>query len=406
MMGKRTGKPLTARRVATITDPGMHHDNDGLYLRVGKNGGRSWILRTVVFGRRRDLGLGSAKLVTLAEAREKAHDMRRIARSGGNPLSARTRDCTTFEVAAQRAFEVQKSKWSSPRHEMNWWKSIEQYALPELGDLPLDQIQTKDVHRVLEPIWTTKYDTARKVRQRISLIFDWAKGAGYYHKENPLNGISKALPPVRRKVTHHPAMKWQDLPDFMRELSKRNGVSARLMEFAILTCVRSGEARGAKWDEIHGDVWVVPPERMKNRQEHRVPLSKECLRVLSKVEGLGQCLIFPSPQPASYKSEKIMSDQVFNALMKRMGVSGVTMHGFRSTFKEWCNEAEQVDWDLSEKAIAHIVGSETERAYARSDLFDRRRPLMQAWSDFANSHCNKRRKFKRRPKSMKHRQTA
>lgn len=384
-MPRRVRQPLTTRRVAALREKGMYCDGGGLYLRVGGETAKSWVLRTLVFGRRRDFGLGSAEFVSLKEARSKAYEMRKVARLGGNPLSLRRRELLTFEEAAKRACDSQKAKWSSDKHSLNWWSSMERYVLPMLGNRPLEAIETRDLYEVLEPIWTTKYDTAKRVRQRITLVFDWAKGAGLFQLENPANGLKKALPAVRKTVQHRPALKWSDLPEYMLKLSKRDELSARLMELTILTCVRSKEMRGIQWIEVEGDAWIVPAGRMKERLKHRVPLSRQATTILSKLRCLDDTYIFPGARRARDGTSKPMSDMVFKALMRRMGVEGITTHGFRSTFKDWCSEYAKADWELSEMALAHKVGTAVERAYARSDLFERRRGLMQEWADFAFS---------------------
>lgn len=384
-MPRRVRQPLTTRRVKAIKDQGMYADGGCLYLRVYNANSKSWVLRTVVFGKRCDLGLGPAEFVSLKEARELAFEMRKIARQGGDPRTLRQQGSLTFEEAARRTLEAQKAKWSSDKHATYWWSTLERYVLPKLGRRPLETIQTVDIHPILETIWATKYDTAKRIKQRIGLVFDWAKGAGHFHGENPVTALSKALPKVQKRVSHRAALKWRDLPDFMVKLARRDDLSARLMEVAILTCVRSKEVRGIRWEEIEGDTWIIPADRMKERLPHRVPLAKQVRAILSSVPKLDHDFVFPSPNGTRDGNSREMSDMVFAALMKRMGVEGVTMHGFRSTFKDWCTENAAADWELSEMALAHKVGTAVERAYARSDLIGRRRELMQSWADFALS---------------------
>ncbi|WP_411642606.1 tyrosine-type recombinase/integrase [Loktanella agnita] len=396
-MGKRVRQHLTVKGAQAFTKPGMYCDGGGLYLRIGRQSGKSWILRTTVFGQRRDLGLGSFNLVTLAEAREEALKLRKIARSGGDPDSFRRRETLTFEKAATRAFGALKPTWSSEKHAELWWSSLERYVFPKLGAKPIDLIVVQDIHRLLLPIWSEKYETAKRIKQRIQHVFEWAKGAGHLHKENPVNGLSKVLLPPKGPKKHHAALPWAELPNFMEKLSRREGVSARLLEFLILTCSRSNEARGARWDEIDDHIWTVPPERMKARQEHRVPLSAPIDRILAGVAGLDDELIFPSIGKAKNGSSKKTSDQVFAALMKRMGVTGITTHGFRSTFRDWCRDNDMADRELAELVLAHKVGSAVERAYARSDLLERRTQLMDQWAEFALSKV-KVFKVKKRPK--------
>lgn len=374
---------LTARKVETLKEPGMHGDGEGLYLRVGPTLAKSWILRTVVHGRRRELGLGAASLVSLAEARETARALRKVAREGGDPDTIRKRESLTFKDAALRVHKSLLPTWRSEGHGKRWLSSLELYVFPHFGDRPVQTIGSADVMRVLTPIWTEKNDTAKRVKQRLAAIFDWAKGAGHYPHENPVNGLKKALPTIRSRPIHMAALPWQDLPTFMNRLERREGLSARTLEFLILTATRSGEARGACWSEIEGSTWVIPSERMKSGSAHRIPLSNEALEVLENVRGLDSELIFPSQKREGDGKARPQSDVVFKALMNRMLVDGVTTHGFRSTFRDWCGESAKADREVAEAALAHKMGNMVERSYARSDLFDRRRLLMEIWGRYA-----------------------
>jgi len=373
---------LNTRRVAVETAPGLHGDGNGLYLRIGPTGGKSWILRTVVHGRRRDFGLGSASLVTLSEARDLAHQLRKVAREGGDPSASRRTQAIAFEAAARRVHQNLLPTWRSERHGQIWLAALERYAFPLIGDRPISSLGPADVLRVLEPIWTAKPDTANRVKQRMASIFDWAKGAGHFTNENPVNGLTKALPVVRSSPVHRPALAWPELPAFYSELQNRSGVAARALEFAILTAGRSGEIRGARWSEIGDDTWIIPAARMKTAQAHRVPLSREALDVLKAVRGLDQALVFPSPTRTPQGLSRPLSDTVFKALMDRMGRTGITTHGFRSSFRDWCSESAHAERELAEAALSHTLGNKVERAYARSDLFDRRRVLMERWGAY------------------------
>ncbi len=373
---------LTVRKIAGIFETGMHNDGDGLYLNVSKTGSKSWILRTVVHGKRKELGLGSVKLVGLAEARDLATKYRKIAREGGDPDLVRKRKTMSFKDAAQRVHAQLLPTWRSQRQGEIWWSSLERLVFPHIGDRPIHTLNSADVLTVLTPIWSEKHDTARRVMNRLSAIFDWAKGSGHYHAENPVNGVRKALPTVGVKVQHMSAMPWRDMPDFMQALAQRKGISAKALEFLIHTAGRSGEIRGARWAEIDGDIWTIPAERMKTHSEHRVPLTEAARAALASVEGLDDALIFPSAHSASDGAAKPQSDVVFKALMKRMGFTDFTTHGFRSTFRDWCSEYAQADREVAEAALSHTLGNKVERAYARSDLFERRRLLMEKWSGF------------------------
>lgn len=371
---------LTVARIAKIKEPGRYADGNCLFLVVPKSGGKYFVCRVAIHGRQTDLGLGGASYTSLDEARAEAVKIRKIARAGGDPRLGRKKETLTFMQAAERVHEGLAPTWRNPKHAAGWLSSIKTYADPEFGSRPIDTVTTADCLRVLAPIWTTKHDTAKRVRQRLATIFDWAKGAGHYPHENPLNGIKKALPNFKAKVIHHAALSWENVPDLMKELSARDGVSARSLEFLILTASRSGEARGAVWSEIQGDVWEVPADRMKAGREHRVPLSPQALAVLAKVEGLGGKLVFPSPN--ANKGEVAQSDASMRALLKRMEWEGFTVHGFRTAFRVWASESARADREVAEMALSHIVGNAVERAYARSDLFDRRRLLMDLWGQF------------------------
>ena len=291
----------------------------------------------------------------------------------------------TFEEAARRVYTALLPTWKNAKHTETWWATIETYALPHFGKSPIHMLTSADILKALSPLWTTTPETAKRLRQRLTAIFDWAKGAGHYAGDNPVTGVERSLPMVQRVQQHLAAMDWRDVPAFMGELKGREGISARCLEFAILTAVRSGEARGAIWAEvdIKAGVWTIPGERMKRGLPHRVPLSDAVLALLDKVQGLDPILIFPSVQRGKDGAGKIMSDMVFKALTDRMGREGFTTHGFRSSFRDWCSESAKADHELAEAALAHAVGNAVSRAYARSDLFDRRRVLMDSWAQFA-----------------------
>lgn len=372
---------LTARKVATLKEPGLYGDGGCLYLSVGEGNAKSWVLRTTVHGKRRDYGLGSASLVSLAEARELALELRKVARQGGDPAQFLKKESLTFEEATRRVHEQVVKTYKSKGHGERWIASMEHYAFPKLGKRPIDQIQSSEVLEVLTEIWVSKHDTAKRIKQRISSVFDWAKHAGHYSGENPVVGIQRALPTIKHQAEHMAALEWRKMPDFMAELAKREGTSARCLEFIIHTLARSSEARLACWGEIIDIVWFVPAERMKRNTLHRVPLSSGALAAVRKMEGVGQKLIFPSSH-AGHAEEKPLSDTVFKALMGRMGYHGITTHGFRSTFRDWCSEYAKAEREVAEAALSHAYGDKVERAYARSDMFERRGDLMVKWSRF------------------------
>lgn len=374
---------LTHRGAQAISKPGMHGDGEGLWLKVSPAGARSWVLRVAVYGKRREYGLGSMKWVTLADAREMAREMRKVARQGGNPETVRARQTMTVQEAAKRVHAAQLPTWKNEKHGEIWWRSLELHVFPKIGDRAIETIGSAEVLEVLAPIWTEKHDTARRIRQRLAAIFDWAKTAGHYGAENPVTGVARALPKITRQAEHMAALPWQELPDLMKALATVEGSTARLVEWAILTAARSGEARFAVWPEIEGNVWTVPADRMKRGREHRVPLCAPALATLDHVRGLSSDLIFPSRQRrAGVLQDKALSVNAGPALLKRLGYGHITLHGFRSTFRDWCSESARAEREVAEAALSHATGSAVERAYSRSDLFERRRALMEAWGRF------------------------
>lgn len=412
-MSRRGSVKLTAAGVAAQRTPGKYFDlyGEGLYLKVGAVPDdasperkamppKSWVVRCMVMGKRVEKGLGSAYLVTLDEARDRARDIAKVARDGRDPFEEahrvreerraaaqaedqRRKNAMTFEKAVQTVFELNRAGWNSEVHADRWMRSFENDVFPHFRDTPIGELGKPDVLRVLAPIWATKNDTAKRIKQRMGAVFAWAIDAGHHKGPNPTDLSDKTLPSVKREREHHDAMPWQEVPGFVADLSKREGVSARCLELLIHTAVRSGEARGARWSEFQGDVWVIPKERMKADKEHRIPLTPEALAVLDKVRGLDSDLLFPSPVKAKDGGGvKELDYNSFKALFDRMGRSGFTTHGFRSTFRDWCGDSARADREVAEAALAHAVGSKVERAYARSDLFDRRRELMVSWSRF------------------------
>ena len=386
-MSKRTGshpdKELSALKVRQVTKPGRYPDGNGLYLVVSNTGAKRWLLRVVVQGRRRDMGLGGATLVSLAEAREMAARYRRIARDGGNPLDERRRErveTPTFADAARRVHAEAESTWKNSKHAQQWINTLENYAVPMIGHMQVDHVTSADILRVLSPIWLEKPETARRVRQRLSTVFDWAKTAGFRSGDNPVAGIERGLPKQPTKQTHHKAMPYAEVPAFVARLrnSDHRGRIARLaFEFLILTAARTTEVLQAQWSEIHLDerLWVIPPARMKAEREHRVPLAPRSLAVVDEMRALNlkSPYVFPGK-----KLVKPMSNMVFLTMMKRMEVS-VTAHGFRSSFRDWVAETTDYPSHLAEMALAHTVKNQVEAAYRRGDMLDRRRALMEDW---------------------------
>jgi integrase len=383
--GRHPDRRLTVPNVRRL-GPGRYADGNGLYLEVESSGARRWLLRAVVHGRRRDIGLGSAILVPLAEARELAARLRRVARSGGDPIAERDKDkrkSLTFAEAARLVHEgniMPNNK--NEKHRRQWITTLSTYAFPSIGSKPVHAVDQADILRVLGPIWMEKPETARRVRQRLRTVFDWALAAGHREALNPVDGVDKGLPRQRDRARHHAALPWQELPAFMQRLASLDGMGALALRFVILTAARSGEVRGATWEEIDLEraVWTVPARRMKMEREHRVPLSASAMEVLGHVRGLTASvggLVFPSMRP-----NVPLSDMTLTAVLRRADVP-VTVHGFRSTFRDWAEEAVSFPHEVKEAALAHTVKNKVEAAYRRTDLFAKRIELMNAWGSFA-----------------------
>ena len=377
---------LTATRIRSLKTPGMHGDGGGLYLKVSRAGARSWIQRVTVAGRRRDLGLGRFPDVGLAQAREAAARNRSLIASGGDPLAEKRRAAIpTFREAAQRTFEANKPRWRNGKHTATWWQSLERHAFPILGDMPVDQIGRDEVLRVLSPIWGVRMETARRVRQRIRSVLRWAMAHGHVDHNVAGESIDGALPPMPKVKNHLRALPYAEVGELIEAVQQSQASLAAkwCLEFLILTAARSGEARGARWSEIDVDAgtWVIPAARMKANAEHRVPLSSRVLAILKEARTIddGSGLVFPSPT----RPGKPMSDMTLTTLLRRLKVADrATVHGFRSAFRDWSAECTHAPHAVMELSLAHAVGNAVEAAYARSDLFDRRRALMDQWAAY------------------------
>lgn len=388
----KTAKALTAIEVRRLTEPGQHPVGTvpGLRLAVKESGARSWVLRTMVAGRRTDIGLGGYPAVTLAQAHEKARELLKKVRSGADPVAEkRTRRKTvtwTFKKTAEAYIEAHRHGWKNAKHAAQWTSTLETYAYPHFGDKHVAEVTKADVLAAIEPIWTTTNETATRVRNRIELVLSYAVQREYRPEGlNPARwrgNLDMALPKAGRvaKRGHFDAMPIDQAPAFMARLREVGGMGARALELVILTAARSGEVRGARWDELDldGAVWTIPGSRMKAGREHRVPLSPAAVAVLSgipKFEGVP--LLFPGARG----EDSTISDMTMTAVLRRLGAPG-TVHGWRSTFRDWCAERTATPSEVAEMALAHAIGDKTEAAYRRGDLFDKRRELMNAWADF------------------------
>ena len=379
--------------------PGLHHDGRGLYLQV-KNGGRSWVFRYMRDRKPRYMGLGPYPDVSLAKARRKAEACRALLPDGLDPIVAREQEAqaarlldakaVTFKRCAEQYIDDHQAAWRNTKHAAQWRSTLETYAFPILGALPVQAIDTGLIMKVLKPIWAEKTETATRLRQRIEAVLDWATVQGFRSGDNPARWrghLDKLLPRASKvhKVSHFEAMPYAELPPFFGDLSKRNAISAKALTFTILTAARSGETRNANLGEIDFKraVWTVPADRTKSSREHRVPLTKEALALLRGLPHLGDdpaALLFPNMQ------DRPLSDTAIRKyLQEEMQKPGLTVHGFRSTFRDWAAEQTNVPGEIAEAALGHVKGDETEAAYFRSDVLERRRKLMEAWSKFCTS---------------------
>lgn len=382
--GKHPDRRLNAVRVRNASDPGRYADGNGLYLVVDDTGAKRWLLRTVVAGKRRDIGLGSVSLVPLADAREQAAKLRRMARAGGDPLAERRRErrvVPTFREAAKAYHQTRAAGFRSQKHSAQWLASLATDVFPVFGDRPVSAIDSADVLRALTSIWNTKPETARRLRQRIRGVFDWARASGHRSGDNPVDGIAQVLPKHKGTAKHHAALPYAKVPAFLDQLRASDaGESTKLaFEFLVLTAARTSEVLGARWAEIDREagVWAVPADRIKAGREHRVPLSARCLEILDRAADIadGGPFVFPGRNPAVP-----LSNMVFLMLLRRLGRNDITAHGFRSSFRDWAAERTNAPRDAVEACLAHVVKNKAEAAYLRSTLFDQRRDLMGRWA--------------------------
>jgi integrase len=395
---------LTAKRVQKLAKlPGRYHDQLGLYLQVPVPGSRSprpnrasWLFRYERYGRERWMGLGALQTYGLSEARELARKARQQLHQGIDPVDARRAErqaralesarTMTFEKAAKEYFDSHERKWRNPKSRAQFLSSLRAYAFPVIGRLSAATIGTGEILRVLEPIWLLKTETASRVRGRIEAVLDWATVRGYRTGDNPArwNGhLSEVLPGRAsiQKPRHHAALPFAELPAFLAELRQREGVAARALEFLILTAARTGELIGAAWDEVDltANVWTIPGSRMKAGKEHRVPLSDRALQILRELpRENGNSYVFAGPKKGAGLSNMAMAN-----VLARLGRDDITVHGFRSTFRDWAAERTNCANHVLEMALSHVIGDKVEAAYRRGDLFDKRRKLMEAWARFS-----------------------
>ena len=393
---------LSPRSVATIDKRGRYADGGGLYLQVSVFDTKAWIFRYTLRSKPHLMGLGSLHTVSLADAREVARDCRKMIREGIDPIEQRRAEkaarqlegakAMTFRQCAEAYIRSYGAGWRNIKHAGQWSSTLEDYVYPGIGNVPVDAVDTAMVIKAIEPIWTAKTVTASRVRGRIEAILDWAKASGYRQGENPARWrghISNLLPKPSKvsKVKHHAALPYDEMGTFMVKLRDRSAIAARALEYLILTAARTGEVTGARWDEIDfaESIWAVPANRMKSQKEHRNPLSPDALTVLQAMKEVRQNnFIFPGNRPNSP-----LSDKAILALLKLLGHSDLTVHGFRSSFRDWAAERTGFQNEVAEMALAHTIADKVEAAYRRGDLFDKRRKLMDAWAEFCEIRPDK-----------------
>jgi integrase len=389
---------LTARAIATATKPGLYADGGGLYLRIGRNGSKSWCLRYMLEGKAREMGLGGASKIGLGDARKRAAAQRALLADKIDPLKRRQTEYTAKKIEAARAMtfddcgsayiKAHGVGWRNAKHRQQWQNTLATYVSPKFGSVPVGEVDVGMVMKAIEPLWTTKPETAVRVRGRIEAVLDWAKARGFRDGENPARwrGHLSNLLPARAKVRpvkHHVALPYVEIGAFMTDLRTREGAAAAALEFLILTAARTGEVIGARRTEIDfaRRIWTVPAERMKGKREHRVPLSPAAMKGLERAKVEGSEFLF-----AGIKAGQGLSNMALLKVLERMNRGDLTVHGFRATFKTWATERSNFARELVEAALAHILEDKTEAAYQRGDLLEKRRRLMNVWAEF----CGKR----------------
>jgi integrase len=378
---------LTPLQIRNLKEPGRYNDGDGLFLELtGPNKG-NWQLRATVNGRRRDIGLGSLTLVSLKEARDAAFELRRDIQRGIDPVAERKRrklEILTFKAAALKVHAEQKASWKNGKHQDQWITTLENYAFPLLGQRLVNGIEGPLIREVLLPIWLDKPETARRVKQRIGVVLDWAYASGMRPTEAPMRSVSRVLPRQPKKDGHFAAMPYDAVPAFMAHLHSRLSVPRLAEEFLILTAARSGEVRGAKWNEINleAKLWSIPASRMKVGKEHVVPLSAAAIEVLERARQFhAPCsdLLFPGRDV-----RRPLSDMTLLKIL-RYAELPYTVHGFRSAFRDWAAEQTSYPGEIAEAAFAHTVANKVEAAYRRTNYLDKRREMMAGWAIYCTS---------------------
>lgn len=394
LVGNRVGKvaraveKLAARKVATISEPGRHSDGKGLYLNVTETGARSWLFMWKRDGKRREMGLGSLADLSLKDARAMAADARAKVMAGLDPIEVKRKarasgERVTFGAVADQLLASKRSEWRNAKHAEQWRQTLE-VTLAPLRSRPVESIDTAAVLSVLTPLWQAKPETASRVRQRLEAVLDAARAKGYRSGDNPAawRGHLKHLLAKRPSIArgHHAAMAYADVAAFMASLRSDTNTASAALQFCILTAARSGEVYGARWSEmdLEAKVWTIPAERMKAGRAHRVPLSSQAVALLAELEkNRTSDIVFESPRGA-----KPLSHVAMAKVIERMAVENATVHGFRSSFRDWAGNETSFPREIAEAALAHVIGDKAEQAYRRSDALERRRELMQAWANY------------------------
>lgn len=378
---------LNALQVKNLSEPGRYSDGEGLILKIGPTGGKSWILRVQVNGCRRDIGLGDAKAVSLRDAREAASELRKLARSGIDPLAAKKRQevvIPTFREASRLVHAELCKGWKNGKHTDQWLTTIEKYAWSRLGDLKVNEIEGPIIRDVLAEIWLEIPETARRVKQRIGTVLDWCYAKGYRPSEAPMRSLARGLPRQPRKDGHFAAMDYEAVPQFLADLQERKlSISRLALELLILTATRSGEVRGARWDELNENctVWTIPAERMKAGKAHSIPLSPHAVALFRQASRfrIATCdLVFPGQS-----GKAPISDMTLLQLLRGMNVTA-TAHGFRSSFRDWVADQTDFPREVAEAALAHTLENKVEAAYRRTDFFEKRKALMEEWGQYCH----------------------
>jgi integrase len=381
----KIGTPLSATAVKNFHNPGKYYDQHGLFLRIEPTGSRRWVQRVNIAGRQREIGLGSAELVSLAEARELAVSNKKLAKAGGDPLAAKKERIAvpSFNEAIDKVIELNAPTWTNAKHANQFKSTLTNYVTPKLGRRPVNDIHAAEILSVLQSIWVEKNETARRVKQRISTIMKWAIAQGF-RNDDPTLTLNQVLPKLNRKIKHRASLPYTEVSKCLDSVRKSDAmVSTKLaIELLVLTATRSGEVRLADWNEInHEDrTWTIPASRMKTKEKHIIPLSDRALEILNEARKLSEIgLIFPG-----MRSGRPISDMTMSKLIKVLGYQ-VDIHGFRTSFRTWAQEQTNTSREVAERALAHKISNKVEAAYARSDLFEKRRKLMNTWASYLTS---------------------